>query len=382
MAAKEFNDLLSACANSINSSSLTQLLDYLIEVNWPLRDTEHSEAINEWLLNYFNSQSSEAEKTLVLETVLCWLEQQDDPSGFTAGIDLPSPALLADLCSATTDFSVANRDLMKLWLLRIYNSADEREAVEAAYDRFGQGLGPCVEAFKECLPLPKRAYPCVIRAKQDPVRLLRYAVGACKVVGLRRADSDLQKFCTQTLQKCLLQSLEMAVKDNPWRDNHAEALFAVRLHIRRDLAVLFLNSKRPRRALQHLSNSATELCGRSSLPNEEFGFRRFLSRLGAGPTDVRYGRISRLLYPTGEVIIPNAYLYDFLAFISARAYTSKQRSRRSRARAWTALGRRHMLELRKYYYGEGEVSDRVFSQVQARMEDLYELYHVCYFVLA
>jgi hypothetical protein len=309
MAAEDLSGFLTSCSDSLNSSSVTQLLDHLIEVKWPLRDTEHSVAITEQLINYFNGQYSEGEKSLVLETVLCWLEQQDDPSGFAVGMDLPSPALLVELCTVTSDFSVGNWNLMKLWLLRIYNSDSEKEAVEAAYDRFGQGLGPCVEAFKECLPLPKRAYPCVIRAKQDPVRLLRYAVGACKVVGLRRAVSDLQKFCTQTLQKCLLQSLEVAVKDNPWRGNHAEALFAVRLHIRRDLAILFLNSKRPRRALQHLSNSATELCGRSSLPNEEFGFRRFLSFLGAGPTDVRYRRISQLLYPTGEVIIPNVYLH-------------------------------------------------------------------------
>jgi hypothetical protein len=382
MASDGIADLLNACAASADTSMLISLLDHLIEVKWPLRNTEHSETIQELLLRFFNGQSSEAEKTPVLETVLCWLEQQDDPSDFTTGMDLPSPALLADLCNATTDFSVESLDLMKLWLLFIYNSHDAREVIEAAYDRFGQGLGPCVDAFRECLPMPKRAYPCLIRAKQDPVRLLRYAVSACKVISLRRAVPDLQKFCSRTLQKCLLLSLEVAKTENPWRSDHAEALFAVRLHIRRDLATYFLNFKRPRRALQHLSNNATELCGRSDLPGEEFGFRRFIAYLGAGPTDVRYRQIRSLLYPLGEVIIPNAYLLDFVAFVTARAATSRQRKRRSQARAWTALGRRCLKELREYYYGEGEVSDPTFQEAQERMEDLYELYHVAYFVLA
>jgi hypothetical protein len=382
MAASDVGNLLTACVASLSSSTLLQLLDQLIEVKWPLKETEHSEVIGELLTAFFSGQASKTEKTLVLETVLCWFEQQDDPSPFVSGTDLPSISLLADLCSVTTDFTVDSFELMKLWLLYIYNSENEKEAVEATYDRFGEGTGPIVEAFRLCLPMPKRPYPCLIRAKQDPVRLLRYAVAGCKVLALRRANEWYQQFSSKVLQKSLRMSLETSANANPWRENHAEALFALRLHIRRDLATYFMNFKRPRRALQQLSNSATELCGRPNWPGEVFGLRHFLGFVGAGPMDVGYTQIRLMLYPLGEVILPKAYLFDFYAFVRARAYMAKQRNRRKRAVAWAALGRRYMHHLQSYYYGEGEVTDGAFRVVLDLMEDLHELYDICYFVLA
>jgi hypothetical protein len=357
MAAEVVVDILGSCMDSLNSSTLLRLLDHLIEVKWPLQRTEHSSTINGLLRTFFSGRPSWTEKSLILETTLCWLEQHDEPFSTGVGTDFPSLALLEDLCRHhTLDFPIGDILLHKLWFIFLYNSPDPWELFDVFGERITHnGYGLIMRHFTTQLPWPSRPYPCQVRARQDIVRMLRYAVIASYFVCHHGERPDHIKFARQTLQKCLFESFRAAERDNPWRPDYKEALFFLRTRARSNLAFAHLReSDQPRLALNQLCCSASEQCARDKIIGEFGGYRQFLVYVAVGPSEVSLRQIRALLAPEGDVVIPLERLWDFIVYMAARGTLLKRRRRWMAARAWLELAKKHLECMREVHFPNHE----------------------------
>jgi hypothetical protein len=227
MAANATEELLRQCEREPTSGSLLPLLDHAIEIKLPLKSVEYYTRIAMVIKSFFMCCADPQERAYVLETVLCWFEQHDEPFSTGERVDFPSLALLEDLCKQyTLDFPIGHIDMLKLWLMFIYVSPDPWSLFDAFEERITRnGYGPIMRHFSTQLPWPTRPYPCQVRARQDIVRMLRYGVMASLFVCHQGERHDHYMFARRILQRCLLESYKAAENVNPWREDHKDALF-------------------------------------------------------------------------------------------------------------------------------------------------------------
>jgi hypothetical protein len=366
---------LTECEASPSYQNVLRLVHGVISLNVHLADRYWTSRIHTVCLNFFDSSRSQKKNNAVLEAVVCWLEQQDDPDSVPPSINVPDQDFLERLCDAVGDLPSACVARNKLWFLRIFNSADITMSIHEYYASI-QWVADVVEkVFADGVPMSRLAEPFMRRQFQDPVRSIRYGYISALVLELHPLSSSADSRLSYVIGKRnLSKALDVQHSINPFRVHHADALFFLRLKLRSMLARLSLTLRNYTTALFHLSTSANEQCLRLFVVGEVGGYRQFLLKVATDPMDVALPALSRL-FDEG-VVIPALGLWDFVIFIVARAFLMRNGRNVEGGRAFLEMGRTNFVKFNPQVHFPHENSKKraLYSHALICLEYVLESY--------
>jgi hypothetical protein len=337
MAVVDHGPMLRACEAELTDENLIELLDCLIKSRWWLGEAVDSARIEAVTLAFFDGSAPDGRKQGVLEMLLCWLEQQDEPGTNLPRPDVPSRRFLYGLCCALMDMPRDNASVHKLWMLYLYNA----DGYPPAYDEYGEFLNQNYfwlwMAFRDGVPWPEREEPCRRRLLSDKVRRIRYEMIVGQVLA-RQAVVDYDDHIFHSFRRLLLESLQTEERDFSLRRDPAKNLSALRIGLRSHLASLYLKRRCVNEAVGQLSNSATEQLISSVLLGEEAGFRGFLEALSAMPLGMTSGCLRRMVLR--GLKLPHRAAMDFVTFTVARAHLRKAAGHAEGGRQFLGVAKR------------------------------------------
>jgi hypothetical protein len=264
------------------------------------------------------------EKGLLFDHLVCWLEQQDDPSACGAARNVPSSSLLmraSVLASQTLPMHCPA--LHKLWFLRIFNSVDQKAAL-SYYDHsvrrhttrgFVQGFNVAKGIFRDGFYGPATGNRFDDDFDSDPVRGIRYEYIMSFIAGCKGDWGVSYASAARGLDACL-EASRIEIMDRWDEDND---LFQLRKRLRVQLASFHINNQTHLEAMVLLSASAVDQRGEiESAGGDDTGYIHFLRMASVCVSAVTTADLHRLT--SNGMIVPHDVAEEFALLMISKAW--------------------------------------------------------------